>query len=107
MLEDLVKFAKLTSSNTLYAESTTRDAFYQSHTWRNKRTFILDRDNRECQTCKANGKLTLENLMVHHRYVLEYYPDKSLDNTNLITVCQSCHNKIHGLSTKRFNDEWW
>lgn len=75
--------------------------FYNSKAWRTKRLEILERDNYECQECKANGKLTIANdksakLNVHHIKELTDYPELALEDDNLITVCVSCHNRIHG-----------
>lgn len=107
LLDDLIKYAKLKSNNTFYAESSARDAFYQSNTWRNKRNEILIRDNHECQVTKSMGQVSFEKLIIHHIRPLEYFPELALDDNNLITVSHSVHNIIHGLTVKRFDDEWW
>lgn len=51
------------------------------------RTFVLDRDNRSCQICGTKTR----RLDIHHK-------DQNKDNNkaeNLITLCLSCHSKIH------------
>jgi hypothetical protein len=53
---------------------------------------IKDRDNNKCKTCGSS-----EKLHVHHI-------DKNRKNNqvdNLITLCQSCHAKIHSVRIKR------
>lgn len=107
VIEQLIRLAKFKTMNTQYTDKGTRDRFYQSQTWRNKRAAILERDHHECQVCRSIGKVSLVKLIVHHKRTLEFHPELAMDDGNLVTVCQSCHNKIHGLTEKEFNDEWW
>ena len=69
--------------------------FYTSRTWRKKRKEIINRDDRECQICKQNGRVTVEieeePLIVHHVKELKDYPELALVNDNLLTVCNNCH----------------
>lgn len=94
-----------------------RAMFYGSSEWKHLRASIIERDNHECQFCKAEGKLTTEFdsiLEVDHIEELKDRPDLALEPSNLRTLCKDCHNKRH----KRFNyrpsekkrkwdDEWW
>lgn len=90
-----------------------RDAFYKTNAWARTRAYILKRDSNECQPCKDRGLVTTNNLIVHHIEPLEYKPDLSLEESNLITVCIGCHNFIHGNAFDRtdtkndWNDEYW
>jgi 5-methylcytosine-specific restriction endonuclease McrA len=68
--------------------------FYNSRTWRNKRKQILKRDNYECQLCKAKGKFA-KGEVVHHVKHLKDRPNLALDDKNLITVCNTCHELEH------------
>lgn len=68
--------------------------FYNSRTWRNKRKQILKRDNYECQFCKAKGKVG-RGEVVHHIKHLKDRPDLALDDKNLTTVCNTCHELEH------------
>lgn len=68
--------------------------FYQSKTWKHKRRIILRRDGYRCQICKRFGKWC-PAVTVHHIKELEDYPELALDDHNLISVCQSCHNRLH------------
>lgn len=93
--------------------------FYTSRTWRRKRKEILERDNNECQICKANGKVTVgtkeEPLIVHHIKELKDRPDLALTDGNLLTVCNDCHENVchpkrlgEYQERKRFmNEERW
>lgn len=65
--------------------------------WGSRRDRVLQRDNYQCQHCKAkagsNGNIKLN---AHHIVPKskggEHHPD------NLQTLCQGCHNAIHGSS---------
>ena len=87
--------------------------FYTSTPWLHKREDILRRDNFECQMCKKRGKFHVAET-VHHIKHLKEYPSLALDDDNLISLCNACHNIVHpekGLknqSSKRFiNKERW
>jgi len=68
--------------------------FYNSKKWKDKRKYILYRDGYLCQECKKYGRNT-EAKVVHHIKELEDHPELRLKNNNLVSVCKSCHNKIH------------
>ena len=68
--------------------------FYKSRYWKKKRAEILDRDNYECQVCRAEGKVSPANT-VHHIIPLEQRPDLVLDDDNLLSICAGCHNREH------------
>lgn len=96
-----------------------RANFYGSSAWRKLRLQALERDNFECQWCKAEGKVTDWSsavLEVDHIQELEFHPELALEINNLRTLCKDCHNKRHGRmkyksrnkKNNRFaNDEWW
>jgi len=57
----------------------------------NLRAYILARDNYTCQCCKGKSKDNRKD--VHH---LHRRCDGGTDDpNNLITVCRTCHNKLH------------
>ena len=61
--------------------------------WKAKRKEILDRDSFTCRSCQATGRLH-----VHHiHYTGEPW---EAPNDDLLTVCPSCHKKIHCGSIK-------
>lgn len=68
--------------------------FYKSRKWKRIRKKILRRDNYECQLCKLDGTVTKGNT-VHHIKHLGAFPDLALIESNLVTVCKNCHNKLH------------
>ena len=81
---------EITKSNTSY--------FYTSRTWRRKRRDIIQRDNNECQICKRSGRVTVgtkeDPLIVHHIKELRQHPTLALADTNLISVCNNCHESV-------------
>lgn len=93
LLKDLQQKAQIKSNNKTDKDIT--ELFYHSKEWRKMRKEVLKRDKKECQICKSLGKVTINNLLVHHIYILEYYYNKRLDINNLVTVCHSCHELIH------------
>ena len=85
-------------------------AFYKSVWWAKKRWYILKRDRGECQRCKADGVYS-KGQCVHHIQHLKHRPDLALSDSNLITLCNSCHDKEHPeklLKIQTFtNAEWF
>ena len=68
--------------------------FYNSAVWRRKRDYILKRDGYMCQECRKYGR-NVDAKIVHHIQEIEEAPQLRLINSNLVSVCASCHNKIH------------
>ncbi|KKM68968.1 hypothetical protein LCGC14_1455560 [marine sediment metagenome] len=71
--------------------------FYNSFDWANVRILILNRDKFKCIHC---GSLANH---VDHINSAKYFPEMSLDPTNLISSCEDCHRKRHkrGFEDKR------
>lgn len=67
---------------------------YQSRRWQKKSEHIKRRDGYQCQLCKRYGKLTPAKI-VHHIKPAEEYPELIWEDSNLISLCVACHNKIH------------
>jgi 5-methylcytosine-specific restriction endonuclease McrA len=77
--------------------------------WIKKRNKVFSRDNHKCVLCTSK-----QNLQVHHLYYFQdnvalawQYPYEAL-----ITVCKSCHEKIHANPKHRYHpytryDENW
>jgi 5-methylcytosine-specific restriction protein A len=63
--------------------------FYSTKEWKNKRSEIIRRDNKQCTQCGGG-----ENLEVHHLVPIKE-DGRKLNEKNLITVCKSCHNYLH------------
>ena len=107
-----------------YGTEAKKKAFYNSSEWLKLREQAIERDNGECQECKRKGYVTLDTvkekgkkkkpqLNVHHVMEIEYFPELALELDNLITVCISCHNRIHNKmefvakKKKVWDDERW
>lgn len=67
---------------------------YNNPSWKRKREVIKRRDDYLCQECKRLG-ITREAEMVHHINPVEIHPEKFLENENLISLCNACHEKMH------------
>lgn len=91
-------------------------SFYNSSEWKHKRLVILDRDHYECQDCRERLKGAARKgtqlsgwqrkiwraEQVHHIREIKEYPDLSLDDDNLISLCVRCHNIRHGREPHKF-----
>ena len=57
----------------------------------NTKAYVLSRDNYTCQHCK--GKTKDSKLEVHH--IILRSQNGSDEESNLITLCKTCHDKLH------------
>ena len=81
-------------SATIQKKEKTVTDFYRSIKWKHKREAILRRDNYLCQNCKRYGRY-VEAITVHHIKHYDEFPELALDNNNLVSLCNACHNKAH------------
>lgn len=70
------------------------NVYLKSDEWKSKRESILKRDNFKCVCCGGNAE------QVHHINYLRVYSENYND---LLSVCKSCHTKIHFGGTVYFN----
>lgn len=68
--------------------------FYRSKRWKIKRAAVLRRDGYLCQMCLRYGRRR-DAVTVHHIKHLEDDPTLALTDSNLISLCSACHNKMH------------
>lgn len=68
--------------------------FYQSKVWRLKREEILFRDNHMCQRC-LEADILKAATVVHHKKHYKLFPELALEDDNLISLCNGCHNAVH------------
>lgn len=80
--------------NRYFVRTHDNGKFYKTTRWKDKRKAILKRDGYYCQQCKRYGK-TVEATNVHHIMPLAERPDLKLNNNNLISLCDSCHELMH------------
>ncbi|HDR7324514.1 TPA: HNH endonuclease [Bacillus toyonensis] len=86
-------------------KDTDNQKFYTSKPWRVTRARIKDRDNGLCQLCWSENKVKPMNT-VHHIIPLEENERLALIRSNLISLCEKCHQKVHNLydvRTEKFN----
>lgn len=78
-------------ANSNWKEGATRVAqlFYTSSEWKELRTKVFVRDNYTCQDCnQRGGKLEANHIKPRSRF-----PDLKLVESNIETLCKSCHDK--------------
>lgn len=64
--------------------------------WQRKRLEIMERDFFGCQIC-GDGESTLH---VHHKRYIKGAQPWEYKDCDLVTVCENCHDKAHGLMDK-------
>jgi len=67
---------------------------YKLKKWRKKREAILKRDGYLCQECRKYGRRR-EAEMVHHIKHVDEFPELAYTDSNLISLCNACHGKMH------------
>lgn len=65
---------------------------YRTTRWLKLSRRIKKRDNYECKIC-FSSELMLD---VHHIYPAKSYPELFWEESNLITLCVSCHHPVEG-----------
>jgi 5-methylcytosine-specific restriction protein A len=70
-------------------------SFYNSSSWSSVREQALIRDHYLCQHCLKEKKLVSAD-MVHHIVPIRDDKDKAVELENLLSLCNPCHNKVHG-----------
>ncbi len=68
--------------------------FYSSKDWLKVRNIIRNLDNNLCLMCLENKELNNIDT-VHHIEELKENWSKRFEKDNLISLCESCHQKIH------------
>lgn len=82
--------------------------FYNTSKWERKREVILKRDGYQCRHCKRYGKIVPANT-VHHIIPAAVRPELIYNNHNLLSLCTSCHEKMHDKFTDTLSKqgEFW
>ncbi|WBL53610.1 HNH endonuclease [Bacillus phage yong1] len=78
-----------------HSRNKTITSFYKSTDWKRTRQLGLIRDNYLCQHCLKDHCFTPAD-MVHHIVEVKEDWSKRLDLDNLVSLCNACHNKVHG-----------
>lgn len=74
--------------------------FYLSDKWKHKRKKILRRDGYLCQISKRYGKM-IPAETVHHIFPRDEFPQYSLEDWNLISLCKAKHDELHDRTSNR------
>lgn len=86
--------AQYDRSKYKYDRTTKADLFRNTKIWQCKRREIQDRDLHLCRYCfLVRHKITTDGLSVHHILPLAQHYAKRLQDSNLITLCRSCHEQ--------------
>ncbi len=99
------------------------EQFYLTDDWRELRQDVLDDFHNECQECLKQGKVTTDELCVHHVNEVRNRPELALSRffvdaegqtqPNLVPLCKVCHNIVHEKLKKHIkkdkfiNEERW
>lgn len=73
--------------NNGIAETAHKRLSYRYRKWRES---VLRRDNYKCTECNST-----KNLNVHHKKNFSEFEELRYDINNGITLCESCHKKLH------------
>lgn len=76
------------------------DPFYKTPAWRRARREALERDHWMCQDCLAAQRAGAilrprAATVVHHIVPIDQREDLRLELSNLVSLCEACHNKRH------------
>lgn len=70
------------------------EKFYNWVGWRKLSQKVKKDNNFECVMCNENGKLSIATC-VHHKIPISKAPYMAIDESNLIPLCNECHNIVH------------
>lgn len=68
--------------------------------WKATREQVIQRDNYCCRLCLINNYVETRGLQVHHIHKRVDRPDLTFNESNLVTVCRVCHEKVEKMSPK-------
>jgi len=79
------------------------DRIKQTKEWKDWREAVFKRDNYICQHCRYKRGIGLKTKYLHPHHIKSATKFKNLifDISNGLTVCHSCHGKIHSRNFKK------
>lgn len=89
--------AKIGIRHSIYKKDrkdTKEQKFYSSKEWLRVRDIIRGLDNNLCLMCLDRNELNNSGT-IHHIGELKENWSKRFDKDNLISLCESCHQKVH------------
>lgn len=87
--------------------------FYKTAEFQELRTRVLEKDHNECVMCMEKGRYSPAKVVHHVKEVRDfpelalslYYNDSEGQHRNLLSLCQNCHEIVHGRAFKgRINE---
>lgn len=89
-------------NNPAYIDGRSKDPehkFYRCDDWHEITLRVFKRDNYTCQSCgekcvNKNNKLKSDKIIQCH-HIINFFDGGDNSEENLITLCVSCHSKIH------------
>ena len=85
--------------NSMSSDKKIIDRFYSTSEWRKCREEMMKEANYLCEMCLEFGKITYNDLHVHHVVKVKDNWNKRIDKDNLIVVCPDCHRQIEDMTT--------
>ena len=79
------------NSKNYYQHDAEIRKFRNNAEWKKKSAEIRERDKFLCQICLKKNIFNYKNLSVHHIQPIAENQALKLENSNLITVCERCH----------------
>lgn len=75
--------------------------FYKSKSWKNL-SYLYRLNNPCCEKCLKAGMIRKADVVDHIIEIRDDY-DRRLDETNLMSLCHSCHNKKTAIEKRKRN----
>jgi len=75
-----------------------RNAYYKTEHWRERRKEALEDSDNMCDECGSKN-----NLQVHHKNYFSLFREEDDD---LVVLCKSCHEDLHGRVFDIEDDEY-
>lgn len=65
--------------------------------WKATRSRVMERDNFCCRLCLLRNYVETRTLQVHHIHKRVDRPDLTFNESNLVTLCRTCHEEVEKL----------
>lgn len=101
--EERAKKTRLSQSQ-IYDRGRVGERLYHTAIWQRVAKAVRARDLNLCALCKDKHILTPAQI-VHHIVPLEDSTELSLDKNNCISLCRSCHERVHSLYDRSFESK--
>lgn len=103
--EKLIDKKELNRQYDRYTRNAEATKFYHRREWSTVSNVVRLKFNGMCARCWANSGEMVSVDVVHHIVEISDDWDKRLYLENLVCLCHSCHNEIHGLMNRSEMDK--